>query len=86
MRTVKHPIKINVWSCFSGQGFDHIVRFRQNLNAELMCYIYKRDRLPTARKQFGHDSTLWKLQENNEPKRTSKVAVDCPHPHLRQLS
>ena len=40
-----------------------------------MCDIYKRDLLPTARKQFGHDSTLWKLQEDNVPKHTSKLAI-----------
>ena len=32
-----------------------------------MCDISKRGLLPTARKQFGHVSMLWKLQEDNEP-------------------
>ena len=41
-----------------------------------MCTIYKRGLLPTDLKQFGHDSTLWKLQEDNEPKHTSKLAVN----------
>ena len=40
-----------------------------------MCDIYKRGLLPTARKQFGHDSTLWKLQEDNAPNHTSKLAT-----------
>ncbi len=40
-----------------------------------MCDIYKYGLLPTARKQFGHDSTLWKLQEDNDPKHTSKLAT-----------
>ena len=44
--------------CFSSQGFGRIVRFKQNLNADLMCDIYKRGLVPTARKQFGLDSTI----------------------------
>ena len=76
VRTVKHPIKANVWGCFSSKGLGHIVSFKQNLNAELMCDISKRDFLPTARKQFGYDSTLWKLQQDNDPKHTWKLAVN----------
>ena len=41
-----------------------------------MCDIYKRGLLLTARKQFGHDSMLWKLQEDNDPKHRSKLAVN----------
>ena len=41
--------------CLSSQGFGRIIYFKQNLNAELMCDIYKRD---IARKQSGLDSTI----------------------------
>ena len=41
-----------------------------------MCDIYKRGLLPTSRKQFGRDSMLWKLQEDNDPKHRSKLAVN----------
>ena len=41
-----------------------------------MCDIYTRGLLPTARKQFGHDSMLWKLQEDNDSKHRSKLAVN----------
>ena len=75
MRTVKHPIKVNVWDCFSSKGFCRIICFKQNLNAELMCDTYKRGLLLTVQKQFSHDSTLWKLQEDNDLKPTSKLAV-----------
>ena len=40
-----------------------------------MCDICKRGLLPTAWKQFGHNSMLWKLKKNNESKYTSKLAV-----------
>lgn len=74
IRTVKHPVKVNVWGCFSSRGFGRIVCFPQNLNAKFMCAIYKRGLLATARKQFGLESTSWKLQEDNDPKHTSKLA------------
>ena len=76
MRTVKHPIEVNVWGCFSSKGFGRIVCFKENPNAELMCDIYKCGLLPTAQKQFGHDSMLWKLQEDNDLKHRSKLAVN----------
>ena len=41
-----------------------------------MCDIYKRGLLLTVRKQFGYDSVLWKLQEDNEPKHTWKLAIN----------
>ena len=75
VRTVKHPIKVNVWGCFSSRGFGRVVCFRQNLDSKFLCDIYKRGLLPTARKQFGADSTFWKLQEDNDTKHTSKLAT-----------
>jgi transposase len=74
IRTVKHPVKVNVWGCFSSKGFGRIKCFKQNLNAKLMCDIYKRGLLPTARDHFGAGSTSWKLLEDNDPKHTSKLA------------
>ena len=62
-----HSSKVNVWSCFSSQNFGCIVCFKQNLNTELICDIYKRG---TTRKQFGLDSIIWKLQEDNDVKHT----------------
>ena len=76
VRTVKHPVKVNVWGCFSSKRFGRVVCFKESLNAELMCDIYKRGLLPTARKQFGYDSILWKLQEDNDLKHRSKLAVN----------
>ncbi len=67
IRTVKHPVKVNVWGCFSSKIFGRIMCFKKNLNAKLMCDICKRGLLPTARNQFGPDSTSWKLLEDNDP-------------------
>ena len=49
VRTVKHLVKVNVWGCFSSKGFSQVVCFKGNLTVELMCDIYKRGLLPTAR-------------------------------------
>ena len=75
-RIVKHSTKVNVWSCLSNEGFGIIVCFNQNFNAELMCDIYKRGLLSTARKQFHLDSTIWELHEDNDLKHTWNVALN----------
>ena len=41
VRTVKNPIKVNVWDCCSNGGLGRIYYFRENLNADLLCKIYK---------------------------------------------
>ena len=41
-----------------------------------MCDICKRGFLPTSRKRLGPQSTLWKLQQDNKPKHTSKLVVN----------
>ena len=73
-RTVKYPIKVNIWGCFSCNGFGRICCFRENLKADLLCRIYKRYLLPIARDHFGQNSTNWALQEDNDPKDTSQLA------------
>jgi transposase len=72
-RSVKHPLKINVWGCFSASGFGKLVYFQQNLNAEFMVTVYKRGLLPSVEHLFGDDSEGWVLQEDNDPKHRSKL-------------
>ena len=78
------PRWTKVWGCFSSQGFGRIVYFKQNLNPELMCDIYKYDLMPTARKQFGLDSTIWELQEDNDLTHTSERALNWKTSHRIQ--
>ena len=49
-RTVKHPIKINVWGCFSERGFGCLELFTENLNSEKMLKIYQRGLLRSVEK------------------------------------
>ena len=74
VRTVKNPIKVDVWGCLSSSRLGRIYCFRGNLNADLLCKIYKQCLLPTARNQFGRKLNERTLQEDNDPKHMSKLA------------
>lgn len=75
-RSVKYPLKINVWGCFSASGFGKLICFQQNLNAEFMLTIYKKGLLPSVSKLFGNNNPRWILQEDNDPKHRSKLASE----------
>jgi transposase len=72
--TVKHSLKVHVYGCFSKKGFGNIYCFTDNLNADLLCTIYKSTLLPSAGIFFGKDNHNWILQEDNDPKHTSGKA------------
>lgn len=74
-RSVKHPLKVHVWGCFSAFGFGQLHIFTDNLNAQGMTQIYQKCLLPSARKWFGDDSSIWILQEDNDPKHRSRRCV-----------
>jgi transposase len=44
------------------------------MDADLLCTIYEKSLLPTATNWFGPDQYNWVLQEDNDPKHTSKEA------------
>ena len=72
IRTFKYPSKVHIWGCLSMKGFGNFYVFKKNLNADLMCKIYEKKLYPTAKKWFGEDTNDWYLQEDNDPKHTSK--------------
>ena len=74
--TVKHSAHVHVYGCFSEKGFGKIYCFTQTLNVELLCTIYNSTLLPSAITFFGQDNNNWFLQEDNDPKHTSKKAKD----------
>ncbi len=73
-RSMKHPLKVHVWGCFSAQRFRSIIFFTQNLNGKYMCIIYRKGLLPSAARLFP-DSDNCILQEDNDPKHRSKIAT-----------
>jgi transposase len=73
-RSVKHPLKIHVWGCFSASGFGKLIYFQRNLNAEYMVSLYEVGLLPSAEILFGAGCVDWFLQEDNDPKHRSKLA------------
>lgn len=73
--TVKHPLKVHIWGCFSSHGFGRICCFTKNLNAAYLKQIYQKCLLTSARKWFGANPTAWVLQEDNDPKHTSAAAT-----------
>lgn len=74
-RTVKHPVKVHVWGCFSKQGFGTLHIFTDNLNAAKMVKIYEKALLPSAQKWFIRKNTKWILQEDNDPKHRSRLCT-----------
>lgn len=74
-RTVKHPVKVHVWGCFSKQGFGTLHIFTGNLNAAKMVKIYQKALLPSAQKWFRRKNIYWLLQEDNDPKHRSHLCT-----------
>lgn len=75
VRTVKHPVKVHVWGCFSKQGFGLLHLFTGSLDALKMTKIYKKALLPSAKKMFPRHNDSWILQEDNDPKHRSRVCT-----------
>ena len=76
-----------MYGCFSGKGFGRIYCFTNNLNADLLCTIYKNTLLPSAKTFFGKDNNTWSLQEDNDPKHRSRKAKDWKADHqVKSLS
>ncbi|CAF0866832.1 unnamed protein product [Rotaria sordida] len=81
VRTVKYPLKVNVWGCLSNSGFGRIVCFQHNLTSDLLCNeIYQNALLPTARSHFGRRHN-WVLLEDNDPKLPSRFSIQWRQEH-----
>lgn len=73
VRTVKYPLKVNVWGCLSEKGFGRVFCFKENLNSEFLCHnVYRKALLPSARQNFGQSQ--WFLLEDNDPKHRSNYS------------
>lgn len=78
-RTVKHPVKVHVWGCFSKRGFGNLYLFTAALNAIKMNQIYQKALLPSVRKLFPRPNESWILQEDNDPKHRSRLCTAWKH-------
>ena len=73
-RTVKFPLKINVWDCMATKGFGIIILFKQDLHSHFLCNeIYRNGLLPTARNVYGR-SKEWLLMEDKDPEHRSRLS------------
>lgn len=70
-RVVKHPQKIHAWACFSRSGFGKLITFTGALTGKRLVKIYEEGLKTSSILLFDGD---WVLQEDNDPKHTSKVA------------
>lgn len=75
-RTVKHPVKVHVWGCFSNKGFGTLFLFTENLNAEKMNKIYQKALLPSAKQWYFKTNESWILQEDNDSKHRSRACSE----------
>jgi len=79
--TIKHPLKLHLWGCFSAKGFGNIFMFTQNLTADLMCTIYESALLPSSEQWFGDEALGWVLQEDNDPKHMARMSQTWKEDH-----
>lgn len=75
VRTVKHSAKVNMWGCFSSEGFGKLVIVVGTLESKQMCKIYEKGLLPSADKFFGVGDRNWELLEDGDSKHTSKLCT-----------
>lgn len=73
-RTVKHPVKVSVWGCFSSRGFGKLVIISGTLESKQMVEIYENGLLPSAQRFYGKKNKNWYLLEDGDPKHTSKLS------------
>lgn len=75
-----HPVKVNVWTCFSaaGQGYMHI--FNDNLDAVLMKRILDDNLIPSAKLHFSFDPPeQWYFLHDNDKKFKSHLVQNFLH-------
>ena len=71
--SVKHPLSIMIWGCFTSEGIGNLVLIDGTLDAKLYCRILKEDFLGTLG-WYNLSSDNIVFQQDNDPKHTSKLA------------
>lgn len=74
LKTIKHGgAKINIWGCFSYNGTGPIFWIKPMMTAEVYVGIMRETMLPYAEWNMP---LRWVLQQDNDPKHTSKLAKE----------
>ena len=74
--TVKHPMSIMIWGCFSMRGPGRIKICEGRMNADGYLKILGKEMLLTARDQFGEGQRNFVFQQDNAPCHTAKKVKD----------
>jgi hypothetical protein len=68
-----HPVKVNMWGCFSGRGLGYSYLFNEALDAKLLKRILTTHLLPSAQLYFQQQPPeQWWFLQDNDPKHSSR--------------
>jgi transposase len=68
-----HPVKVNMWGCFSGHGLGYSYLFNESLDAKLLKHILSTHLLSSAQLHFQqHPPEQWWFLQDNDPKHSSR--------------
>ena len=68
-----HPVKVNVWSCFSSHGLGYCYIFNETLDTKLLKTIFNTHLLPSAQLLFPQEPPeQWWFLQDNDPKHNSR--------------
>ncbi len=71
-----HPIKVNVWGCFTSAGMGYTYIFNENLDAALMKRILTDNLVPSAELHIAAPGVQWYLLHDNDKKFKSNLVQD----------
>ena len=71
-----HPIKVNVWGCFTSQGMGYTYIFNENLDAALMKRILTDNLVPSAELHIAKPGVQWYVLHDNDKKFKSNLVQD----------
>jgi transposase len=71
-----HPIKVNVWGCFTSQGMGYTYIFNENLDAALMKRILTDNLVPSAELHIAKPGVQWYVLHDNDKKSKSNLVQD----------
>jgi len=80
---VAHPVKINVWGCFSAEGPGYLHIFYDKLDSEIYVKILSDNLLDVAKRDFPSPNPpairVWHFLQDNAPMHKSGVARQWLH-------